>query len=213
MPARNPIPPGTQFGLLTVVRHAGRDPKTRKSLSECKCKCGAVVVKRDNDLRTGRIVSCGCAKRERARKQMWERAESSNANHMSQTRLYHCWHDMVRRCTDPNRSAAKDYMLKGITVCESWRKSFRVFRRWAETHGYRDDLEIDRIDYKKGYYPSNCRFVDIITQANNRSNNRVIEFNGRRLTVAQWSRELGVPYDKLKKHTRKGGSLADYITV
>ena len=61
----------------------------------------------------------------------------------------------------------------------------------------------------KGYSPENCRFVDIITQANNRSNNRMITFNGKTMTVAQWSRELGLPYGIVKNHTKKGGSLAE----
>ena len=81
--------------------------------------------------------------------------------------------------------------------------------KWAFENGFSPDLEIDRIDYDKGYSPENCRFVDIITQANNRSNNRMITFNGKTMTVAQWSRELGLPYGIVKNHTKKGGSLAE----
>lgn len=203
------IPEGTRFGSLTVVRPAGKDPSTCKSLSECWCECGAVVVKRNNDLLTGRIVSCGCKKRERSRKQMYERAEQSNAYHMSGTPVYQCWRDMVRRCTDRKSKSFKRYGARGITVCDEWRNSFRTFMKWAFENGFSPDLEIDRIDYDKGYSPENCRFVDIITQANNRSNNRMITFNGKTMTVAQWSRELGLPYGIVKNHTKKGGSLAE----
>lgn len=204
-----PIEPGTKFGRLTVIRAAGQDPNTSKALSECICSCGAVVVKRNNDLKTGRVVSCGCAKRERSSKQMYERAEKSNAHHMSGTPIYQCWHDMMRRCYKQTRSSSR-YRDRGIVVCEAWHK-FVVFQKWAEEHGFDPDLEIDRIDYDKGYYPENCRFVDLVTQANNRSNNRLISYEGRTMTVAQWSRELGVPYHTIKEFTKKGGSIGRYI--
>ena len=201
------IEPGTRFGALVVIRAAGQDPTTRKSLSECRCACGAVVVKRNNDLLTGRVVSCGCVKRRRSSRQMWKRAERSNANHMSGTKVYYCWKSMVDRCTNTHNKRFERYGGRGISVCRSWLKSFRRFRTWAYAHGYEDGLQIDRVDYDGDYRPGNCRFVDRTTQANNRSNNRFIEYEGRRMTVAQWSRELNIPYDRLKRSTRKGESI------
>lgn len=206
MPALQILQPGTKFGRLTIVRPAGQDPKTHKSLSECKCSCGAVVVKRNNDLLTGRIVSCGCERRERSSKQMYERAEKSNAHHMSGTPIYYCWHDMMRRCYFPSARRAERYKSRGITVCKSWHK-FVVFEKWAYANGFKPGLEIDRIDFNGNYTPSNCRFVDYIQQANNRSNNRFIIYKGKKMTVAQWSRELNVKYETLKKHTARGGTL------
>lgn len=205
-----PIEPGTRFGALVVRRPAGKDPKTCKSLSECVCDCGAVVVKRNNDLLTGRVVSCGCVKRERSRRMMWERAEKSNANHMSQTHLYRCWYHMVQRCTNPRDKRYNRYGGRGIGVSKTWLLSFRKFRSWALSHGYAEGLEIDRINFDRGYYPSNCRFVDQVTQANNQSNNRFIEYRGKRMTVMQWSRELDVNYETLKAGTRKGVPIRHY---
>ena len=197
------IEPGTRFGALVVRRPAGKDPKTCKSLSECACDCGAVVVKRNNDLLTGRVVSCGCVKRERSRRMMWERAERSNANHMSQTPLYRCWYSMVQRCTNPRDRRYDRYGGRGIGVSKAWLMSFRKFRDWAMSRGYADGLELDRIDPDGWYCPSNCRFADHVTLANSRSNNRVIEYNGRRMTVMQWSREIGAGYGTLKAGTGK----------
>ena len=207
---RRDLKPGTKFGRLVVVQAAGLDPVTKKSLSLCKCDCGAVVVKRNNDLLTGRVVSCGCLKRERSSRMMWNRAEKSNANHMSGTPLYRCWRDMVRRCSDGRHPSYGRYGAKGITVCKSWTSSFRRFRTWAMSHGFRDGLEIDRIDFRKGYVPSNCRFVDVVAQANNRSDNRYIEYKGETLTVAQWARKLNLPYHTIKAGTKKGKTLEYY---
>lgn len=200
------LQPGTRFGRLVVIRPAGKDPKTCKSLSQCRCDCGALVVKRNNDLLTERIVSCGCARRERASRQMYERAERSNAHHMSGTPVYQCWHDMMDRCYDCGDKSYARYGGRGIRVCQSWKK-FVNFERWALANGYSVGLQIDRIDFDKGYGPKNCRFVDVVTQANNRSNNRFITYKGRTMTVAQWSRALDAPYGSLKRVTRKGGSL------
>lgn len=204
------IPPGTRFGRLTVRRPAGKDPRTCKSLSECVCDCGAVVVKRNNDLLAGRIVSCGCKTREQGSRMMWERAERSNAHHMSGTPVYQCWHDMVKRCSNPKARGYHRYGGRGITVCKSWAKSFMTFYRWAMAHGFKPGLEIDRIDYNGHYQPSNCRFVDLVTQANNKSGVRIIEYQGRKMSVAQWSRGLGVNYDVLKPGTGKGKTSDNY---
>ena len=204
------IPPGTRFGRLMVRRPAGKDPRTCKSLSECVCDCGAVVVKRNNDLLTGRIVSCGCKIREQGSRMMWKRAERSNAHHMSGTPIYQCWSSMMKRCNDPRTRGYARYGGRGITVCKSWAKSFMTFYRWAMSHGYRPDLEIDRIDYNGHYRPSNCRFVDQVTQANNKSGVRIIEYQGRKMSVAQWARELDTNYGTLKAGTRRGKPLEYY---
>ena len=64
-------------------------------------------------------------------------------------------------------------------------------------NGYADNLTIDRIDNNGIYDPSNCRWVDRKTQANNKSNVRLITYKGETKTVAEWADVLGLNYTTL----------------
>ncbi len=81
-------------------------------------------------------------------------------------------------------------------------------------NGYDDSLSIDRIDNSLGYSPENCRWADSITQANNKRDNHILEFDGRALTMKQWSEETGIKYQKLKDRiNRCGWSVARALTT
>lgn len=110
----------------------------------------------------------------------------------SKTRLYRIWHNMKQRCGNPNNTVYAYYGGKGISVCDEWKNSFHTFAEWAYANGYTDEMTIDRIDSDVNYCPSNCRWVSRKDQANNTSSNRIIEYNGRSQTTAQWAEELGI---------------------
>lgn len=97
---------------------------------------------------------------------------------LSGTRIYHCWHDMVRRCYDPKCRNYKHYGAKGISVCEEWKNDFTNFYKWAENNGYSENLTIDRIDFYGNYEPTNCRWVDMHVQNANRPSRGKCEYIG-----------------------------------
>lgn len=77
----------------------------------------------------------------------------------SKTRLYRIYNGMKQRCYNPKGASYEYYGAKGITICDEWLNDFLSFKEWAESHGYTDELTIDRIDPQKGYYPDNCQWL------------------------------------------------------
>jgi hypothetical protein len=95
---------------------------------------------------------------------------------------------------------------------EQWREDFQSFYDWAMANGYNDELSIDRIDTNGDYTPDNCRWATPTEQANNKRTNRYLTYNGKTMTMAEWSRESGVPYSVLRSRIYKlGWSIEDAL--
>ena len=116
---------------------------------------------------------------------------------MSKERLYRIWKRMRQRCNDPNSSDYSHYGGRGICVCDEWQNDYIAFRKWAISNGYTEQLSLDRIDVDANYCPENCRFVDMKTQCNNRTNSQFISYNGETHTIAEWSDITGIQYGTL----------------
>lgn len=52
---------GEKFGLLTVIKHAGKPSKRHRWI--CRCDCGTEKNIQGNHLTYGKIKSCGCLKK------------------------------------------------------------------------------------------------------------------------------------------------------
>ena len=184
---------GEKYGKLTVIEFAGIHETpcgTKRRLWKCICDCGNEKVVQENSLKNGTTVSCGCHRLEMINKH--------NTKHGgSHDRLYGIWKGMKRRCNSPKDKHYVSYGGRGIKVCKEWSDDYQVFKEWAYQNGYDPSADfqectIDRIDNDGDYEPSNCRFVDKVTQMNNMSTNRHVEFNGEKMTIAEFSRMLNI---------------------
>lgn len=118
--------------------------------------------------------------------------------------------NMIQRCTNPNSTYFPRYGGRGITVCHEWRTR-NNFKKWALSHGYRNDLTIDRIDNNKGYSPDNCRWVTPSQNCCNRSTTHFVTAFGKRQSLMEWSRELNISYNTLKKRVTDHHEDGEYL--
>ncbi len=195
---------GQRFGRLTVISFAGIDKFGNKTWF-CRCDCGKEKIISRGHLKKGDAQSCGCLKSEITTKR--------NIKHgYVGTKLYNVYHNMKERCLNPSRNDYSRYGGRGICVCEEWKEDFKTFQKWAFENGYKDNLTIDRIDVNGNYEPSNCRWVDGITQANNKRNSYYVEYNGKKLTISEWARETGISPSLIRYRLNKGWPIERALT-
>lgn len=112
----------------------------------------------------------------------------------SYTKTYRSWDAMVGRCYNKTDKKYKNYGGRGIVTCDEWLK----FEGFYKDMGDRPKgLTLDRIDSNKNYSKENCRWSTQKVQQNNRTNNRILEFNGKSQTVSEWADELQINYSTL----------------
>lgn len=121
------------------------------------------------------------------------------------TRLNKIYEHMKDRCYNPNFHCYNRYGGRGITICKEWLEDYQAFKAWALSHGYSDNLTLDRIDNNKGYYPENCRWISAKEQANNKRNNHLITYKGETKTLVQWAESLGIDRSVLSARINKLG--------
>ncbi|MBE7084268.1 MAG: hypothetical protein E7373_06695 [Clostridiales bacterium] len=125
---------------------------------------------------------------------------------MTDSRLYNIWSKLKSRCLNMSFKFYKNYGGRGIKVCDEWLNNPQSFYDWAIANGYNSNLTIDRIDFNGNYEPSNCRWVDMKTQSNNRRNNHIITLNGVSHTLSEWSSLTGIEQSTIRARLKRGWS-------
>lgn len=199
---------GNRFGRLVVLRREGigRDGRTAW---RCKCDCGEEHVTSGKSLRTNHTRSCGCARREKSSEFMRRLHTTHGGTYSHEFRV---WTGIKTRCLNRNDRGFKSYGGRGIEVCERWQTSFEAFladvgRRPTPEHF------IERKDNEGHYEPGNVTWATRSEQANNRRSSRWLEFQGRRQTVMQWAREIGLKHSTLTMRFERGWSVVRALST
>ena len=177
---------GQKFGRLTVIKFTGRN-KHRNVIWLCKCKCGNEKDVLGDSLRDGRTTSCGCVKKEMVTAKNTKHGHFVNRKG---SKTYNAWSGIVNRFNNPNYLY---YESKCRTnVCGRWLGKDGFINFLADMGECPKDLILYRIDINKDFGPGNCKWATRKEHLNNRSNNRIIEFNGESHTPSEWSEITGI---------------------
>jgi len=176
---------GQVFGTIKVLEFAGKT-KNNSSLWNCQCnKCGRKCIKQTQTLKKG------CA-------------HCANETHGdSYIRLYKIWINVKWRCKH-------DKNYHGINLYTGW-NDYNNFKNWSLANGYKNNLEIDRIDFNGDYCPDNCRWVEERIQQNNKSNNIYITIDNVIHTLTEWARIYGRNERTVRTRIRRGWKAEDAI--
>ncbi len=171
----------------------------------CVCDCGKTCVANGSSLRNGSIKSCGCLQEE-ARCQF----RHGQAKIGALSREYKTWARMKSRCENKNSKAYPLYGGRGIKVCERWHD----FLEFYKDMGTRlEGMSIDRIDPNGDYEPGNCRWATSKQQNRNRTNNRVVTFNGVTASLAEICELNGARYSAVHARLQRGLTIDNAIAL
>ncbi len=165
----------------------------------CRCDCGTERVVREDRLKSGRSLSCGCFHREIS-------AGIFRTHGLSKRSEYRIWLGMRRRCSDKNHPSYKDYGARGIKVCQQWEKSFVAF--YSDV-GQRptSDHSLDRIDSNKDYEPGNVRWAVKHEQVRNTRRNTFVVIDGERMVLEDACAKFGQRTNTVCKRLAHGWDI------
>lgn len=180
---------------LTLIKDLGMRKEPGCTRRWCLALCS--YCNKEKELRTQSIKtrkSCGCATHLKARV----------THGMSATRQYQIWADLKDRCNNPKNKSYIRYGARGITYDTTW-DTFEGF--WLDMEmGYTDELTIERENNNLGYTKSNCTWITLSAQANNRHDVNTFKqrepnsYNAK--TTTSQIAEYGELYKKSKRGTK-----------
>jgi hypothetical protein len=188
---------GQKFNMLTIIEELPNDSNGRAF--SCSCDCGVIKRVLLTHLRRGLIKSCGCHRRKMATTHgMWE------------SREYSSWENMIQRCTNPKARKYHLYGGRGITVCDSWLRSFENF--YLDLGPRPDNTTLDRIDGNEGYCKENCKWSNAREQlVNVRFFHQLIKHDGVMKTIEEWISEKSVDRELFKSRVLRGLSFKEAL--
>ena len=173
---------GQRFNKLTATRFL-YSKRNQGFFWEFLCDCGNKKILRAFNVVKGLSKSCGCI-----------RKKIRETHKMSTSRTYRTWAAMKNRCTNKNNPAYKSYGGRGIKIQENWLE----FESFYKDMGDRpNNMTLDRIDNNGNYCKENCHWALRKTQSRNTRRNRIINYNGKFLCIAELAEIKNIKYNVL----------------
>lgn len=94
-------------------------------------------------------------------------------------------------------------------MCDEWDHSFLAFYHHIGPCPL--GATLDRIENDKGYEPGNVRWTTKAEQNRNRTLSVFLEFNGRRMIIADWARETGLSFGTISYRNRNGWPIEQVL--
>lgn len=138
---------GRKFTRLTVICRYGKHYEGRNIVWKCRCDCGKLKFALGHNLRRGSTTSCGCRRRDEARRRFSKKPYES---------LYNTFCSKARTNAGQIVSLTYKDFLNFVTIstCHycSGKVSWTRFNLGRGSSGY----NLDRKDSTKGYSKENC---------------------------------------------------------
>lgn len=187
-----------KYNKLTLIKVLGIVNRERKWLM--RCDCGKEGIYQAPTIKRGKRTSCGCNKLNP------RLSKYKSAAVATYSLTYYSWTSMKSRCKSPKQP---NYYGKGITYCERWNN----YLNFLEDMGERPNkMTLDRIDPYGNYEPSNCRWATYRTQAANKANTILLEYNNITKPLTFWADDYNLPYPTLHARITRGWSVQDALT-
>lgn len=120
---------------------------------------------------------------------------------------------MMNRCYNEKDPWFHRYGGRGIEVCEEWKNS--AYQFVMDMKDQPKGMSLDRINNDLGYFKENCRWATPKEQSNNKSNNRIITFQGETKNLSAWADDdrCKVSYINLNGRIQAGWDIERAMTT
>lgn len=216
---------GKRYGKLTVKEFLGySDPvldihgkSHRKGLWKVLCDCGNEKISTTRELNANLYRSCGCALHEpKSEEQRKKQSKAMMTHGQSKTKTkkatgaYISYRSMMQRCYFPGHKSYAVYGGAGILVDEDWHNFENFYRDMGDRPAKHT---LGRKDGTKGYSKENCQWETPEQQGTNRKTTVFIEFNGKKQSISQWARELGISGSCISRRIQQGWTTEQILTT
>ncbi len=212
---------GHKFGRLTVIRLFGRPNGV--AWWWVKCDCGKEKALPGGAMTTGNTTSCGCRAietiRQLGKRNNWSKTHGEGGI----TVEYEAWNGMQDRCYCPTTRGYENWGGKGIQVCDGlmdYPHFLKIMGRRPPDKHCTDRIE-NLLHYSCGECPQcikegwkmNVHWATWTESNNNKRNNRILEFQDKKDTLANWARKVGIAPHTIWGRLKRGWSVEKTLTT